>query len=251
MKHFEIKLAENSEEVRSAQRLRYQVFVEEMGCRLSCVHDEGIDVDPFDALCDHIIVVDRQTGATIGTYRLLRRSRLGPQGRFYAEGEFDIASIRRLPGEVLELGRSCVHRDYRRKAIMNRLWARILAYGREHRVTYLFGCSSVYTAEPKEVSRFYDILSRRYGAPSACRVTPLKGREVPDLTPGILKRREEKEVLLKLPALIRSYLKVGARVCGPPAWDKEFGTVDFFVLLDVAEMSWSYMQRLGIKEVAA
>ncbi len=251
MEQFNIKLAKSANEVRSAQRLRYQVFVEEMGCRLSALRDERIDVDPFDELCDHIIIIDRRTGATIGTYRLLRRSRLGPKDRFYAEGEFDIASIRRLPGEILELGRSCVHKDYRRQAVLNRLWAGILAYGRQHRVTYLFGCSSVYTAEPKEVSRFYDLLSRRYGAPPACRVTPLKGREVPDLTPGILRRRDEKEVLLRLPVLIRSYMKIGVRVCGPPAWDKEFGTVDFFVLLDVAEMSWSYMQRLGIKEVAA
>ncbi len=251
MKHFNIKLAENADEVRSAQRLRYRVFVEEMGCRLSAAHDEGLDVDPFDALCDHIIIVDQRTNETIGTYRLLRRSRLGPQDRFYAEGEFDIASIRALPGEILELGRSCVHRDYRRQTILNRLLAQIAAYIKEHRVTYLFGCPSVYTTEPAQVSRFYDLLIRKYGAPPAYRVTPLKGHEVPGLAPGTLKRGEEKEVLLKLPALIRSYLKIGVRVCGPPALDKEFGTVDFFVLLDAAEMSWGYLQRLGIKEVAA
>ena len=251
MKHFNIKLAEGADEVRSAQRLRYQVFVEEMGCRLPASHDEGLDVDPFDPLCDHIIIIDKRTNETIGTYRLLRRSRLGAQGRFYAEGEFDIASIRALPGEILELGRSCVHKDYRRQAILNSLWVQIAAYIKEHRVTYLFGCSSVYTTQPQEVSRYYDLLSRRYGAPDAARVRPVQGREVPGLTLGTLKHDEEKEVLLKLPALIRSYLKLGARVCGPPALDKEFGTVDFFILLSVAEISRTYLQRLGISEVVA
>jgi len=251
MKHFEIKLAQGPEEVRAAQRLRYHVFAEEMGCRLAASRDDGLDVDAFDPLCDHIVIIDRRTGETIGTYRLLRRSRLGGQGRFYAEGEFDIASIRALPGEILELGRSCVHRDYRRQAILNRLWARIAAYIKEHRVTHLFGCSSVYTMEPQEVSRFYDLLMRRYGAPAAAQVRPVKGREVPGLAPGSLKREEEREVILKLPALIRSYLKLKTRVCGPPALDREFGTVDFFMLLNVAEMSRSYLQRLGIGEVAA
>ncbi len=251
MKQFDIKLAQNADELRCAQRLRHRVFVEEMGCRLTAAHEEGLDVDPFDALCDHIIVVDQRTGETVGTYRLLRRSRLGPQDRFYAEGEFDIASIRALPGEILELGRSCVHRDYRRQAILSRLWAQIAAYIRQHRVTYLFGCSSVYTTDPKEVSRFYDLFTRRYSASPATRVCPVPGREVPGLAPGALKRGEEKSVLLKLPALIRSYLKLGARICGPPALDREFGTVDFFMLLSVAEMSRAYLQRLGISEVAA
>jgi len=251
MKHFNIKLAESADEVRSAQRLRYSVFVEEMGCRLPAAGDGGLDVDRFDELCDHIVIVDRSTKETIGTYRLLRRSRLGPQDRFYAEGEFDIASIRALPGEIVELGRSCVHKDYRRQAILNRLWAQIAAYIKQHRVKYLFGCSSVYTTRPQEVSRFYDLLLRRYSAPAASRVRPLHGREVPGLAPGTLKRGEGKEVLLKLPSLIRSYLKLGARVCGPPALDEEFGTVDFFMLLSVAEMSRTYLERLGISEVTA
>jgi len=249
MKHFNVKLATNDDEVRSAQRLRYQVFVEEMGCRLSAIDEDGLDVDPFDPLCDHIIIVDLRTGETIGTYRLLRRSRVGPDGRFYADGEFDLTSIRLLPGEVLELGRSCVHKDYRRQAILNRLWAQIVAYIGKHRVTYMFGCSSVYTIAPEEVSRFYDVLRHKYAAPAECCVTPVKGHEVPGLASCVLKRDEEKEVLLRLPALIRSYLKLGARVCGPPAWDKEFGTVDFFMLLKVADISRAYLQRLGIEEI--
>jgi len=251
MKHFEIKLAQSADEVRCAQRLRYRVFVEEMGCRLSSPSDEGLDIDPFDSLCDHIVIVDTRTGETIGTYRLLRRSRLGAEGRFYAEGEFDIASIRALPGDILELGRSCVHKDYRDQAILTRLWAHIAVYIKEHNVTYLFGCSSVYTTETAEASRFYGLLSHKHGSAPEHRVTPVMGSEVPGLTSGVLKPQEEKEVFLKLPALIRSYLKLGARVCGPPALDKEFGTVDFFILLNVAEISQKFLRRLGIEGVAA
>ncbi|MGE5279932.1 MAG: GNAT family N-acetyltransferase [Deltaproteobacteria bacterium] len=251
MGHFEIKLAANDEEVRSAQRLRYQVFVEEMGCRVPAAGRENLDADPFDPLCDHIIIVDKSSGLTIGTYRLLRRSRLRPRGRFYAESEFDISAIRALPGELLELGRSCVHKDYRRQAVLNRLWARIAAYIQAHRVTHLFGCSSVYTQDPGEVSRFHGFLMRRYAADPACRVTPTRRCAVPGLTSCRLLPDEEKKTALKLPAMLRSYLKLGARVCGPPALDREFGTVDFFMLLGVAEISRTYLRRLGLEGVVA
>ncbi len=244
MSPFEIKLAAEQKDVESAQRLRFEVFNLEMHKGLKSSYQIGLDRDEYDPLCDHLLIIDKDKEQTIGTYRLLLSSRLGKSAHFYSENEFDLTNIRKLKGEVMEMGRSCVHKDYRRNAILSLLWAGIVAYMKEYDVKYVIGCPSLYTSDKDEINKIYSVLKRSYFSPQMFRVTPQKGRAVASLDGAVRVDGDEKKILLKLPALVRSYLKIGAIVCGEPAVDREFDTVDLFMLLDVAKMSDGYLKRM-------
>lgn len=248
MSDFQVKLAKTPQEVEAAQRLRFEVFNIEMKRGLRSSYASGLDTDEYDALCDHILIVDTAKDMTIGTYRLLLRSRLGDKGSFYSENEFDLSNIRKLDGEILEMGRSCVHKDYRRNAIVQLLWSGIVQYMTDHSVQYIIGCPSIYTMEPREISEIYTLLEKAYFAPERFRVSPKEKSFLTRFGDGAAIDGREKEIYLRLPSLVRSYLKIGAVVCGAPAVDSEFGTVDFFMLLDVAKMSGAYLDRLRVKK---
>jgi putative hemolysin len=245
---FQVKLAENSSEVAAAQRLRFEVFNIEMKKGLASSYVTGLDCDAFDPLCDHILIIDTKTNQTIGTYRLLLGSRLGPSGRFYSENEFDLMNIKKLKGEIMEMGRSCVHKDYRRNAIVYLLWNKIIEYLRYHQVCYIIGCPSVYETDPEHISRIYTLMKEKYFAPQAFRVYPKKGLGLPELKDHVDIAGQEKKIFLQLPSLLRSYLKTGAFVCGEPSLDGEFGTVDFFMCLEVKNISKGYLSRLRVGE---
>ena len=246
MSDFQIKLAQTPQEVESAQRLRFEVFNIEMKKGLRSSYASGIDADGYEALCDHILIIDTTKNMTIGTYRLLLRSRLKEGAWFYSENEFDLSNIRKLKGEILEMGRSCVHKDYRRQAILQLLWGGIVRYLTDYSVRYIIGCPSVYTMEPKEVSEIYALFKKSYFAPEHFRVFPKEGGVLEGLREEEPIDGREKKISLKLPSLIKSYLKVGAVICGAPAVDREFNTVDFFMLLDVSKMSGAYLERLRV-----
>ncbi|HAJ57739.1 MAG TPA: hemolysin [Candidatus Omnitrophica bacterium] len=249
MSDFLIKLAQGPKEVESAQRLRFEVFNLELKKGLKAAHESGLDRDEYDPICDHVLIIDKKSGATIGTYRLLLRSRLGADGRFYSENEFDLANIRKADGEILEMGRSCVHKDYRSNSILLLLWQRILSYVEDHRVRYIIGCPSLYTMDTAEISSVYSLMKKEYLAPREFRVYPKEKASVPGLSDSVPLDGQERKVLLKLPSLIRSYIKIGAQVCGEPALDPEFGTADFFMLLDVSRMADSYLRRFRVHNV--
>jgi len=249
MDKFSVRLAKTAEEVTSAQRLRFEVFNKEMGCGLKEAFASGLDRDAYDELCDHILIIDSQTQATIGTYRLLLRSRLKGARGFYSEGEFDLSRIHSLHGEIMEMGRSCVRKDYRRNAVLNLLWQGILDYMKRHKVAYCIGCPSVYTKDPAPINKVYSLLRRDHFAPEFLRVEPRSDKRVPGLREVAI-AGHERRIMLYLPALIRSYLKIGAVVCGPPALDEDFGTVDFFMLLDVSRISGEYLKRFDLRSAA-
>jgi len=246
MELFQVKLAENSKEVEAAQRLRFEVFNIEMKKGLASSYATGLDCDAFDPLCDHILIIDTKTNQTIGTYRLLLKSRLGALGHFYSETEFDLENIKKLEGEIMEMGRSCVHKDYRRNAIVYLLWNKILEYVRDHQVCYIVGCPSVYETDPAHIAKIYTLMKEKYFAPQAFRVYPKKDKGLPELKGHVDIAGQEKKIFLQLPSLMRSYLKTGAFVCGPPALDDEFGTVDFFMCLEVKNISKGYLGRLRV-----
>jgi len=246
MSDFQVRLAETPQEVESAQRLRFEVFNIEMKRGLRSSYASGIDADGYDALCDHILIIDKAKNMTVGTYRFLLRSRLDDGGRFYSENEFDLSNIKKLEGEILEMGRSCVHRDYRRQAILQLLWGGIVRYLTDHDVSYIIGCPSIYTMEPREVGEIYALFKKSYFAPEHFRVFPRKSGALEGLREEEPIDGREKKIFLSLPSLIKSYLKVGAVVCGAPAVDREFSTVDFFMLLDVSKMSGAYLDRLRV-----
>lgn len=244
MSELEIKITTDEEEIREAQKLRFCVFNLEMNKGLHASYERGLDSDDFDAFCEHLIVRERDSREVVGTYRLLLGSQAKNRIGFYSEREFNLDNIKRLEGELLELGRSCARKDFRDKALIPLMWEAIAQYVKEHRVRYLFGCGSLYTTAPDEVSECFSLLKRQYYAPANLRVEPLAQCRFEGISGD--EAIDEQAVFLKLPSLIKGYLRLGAVVCGPPALDHEFGTADFLVLLDIQKLSSEYLRRFGL-----
>lgn len=245
MADFEIKITTDPAEIREAQKLRFEVFNLEMHKGLQASYQRGLDVDPFDPFCDHLIVRENRKNEIVGTYRLLRRSRIDVKLGFYSEGEFDLAKIKKLDGEILELGRTCARKDFRDRALIPLMWQTIAQYVQQHKVRYLFGCGSLYTTDPEEVSECFSVLKKDHYAPEALRVEPLPDYRFENLRDD-RPLADPHSVFLKLPSLIKGYLRLGALVCGPPALDRAFGTTDFLVLLDIQNLSDEYVSRFGM-----
>ena len=240
----EIKITTDKDEIREAQKLRFDVFNLEMNKGLRASYERGLDSDDFDTFCDHLIVRDLDSREVVGTYRLLRGAQAKNKIGFYSEREFNLENIKRLDGELLELGRSCARKDFRDKALIPLMWEAIAQYVKEHQVRYLFGCGSLYTTDANEVSECFTLLKRKYYAAETFRVDPLAGCRFDGVRGA--HAIDEQAMFLKLPSLIKGYLRLGAVVCGPPALDREFGTADFLVLLDIQKLSSDYLGRFGL-----
>lgn len=246
MKDFIVKLAQNKEEIDLAKRLRFQVFNLELQKGLETSYSLGLDQDEYDDICDHIIIIDQKNHEVVGTYRLLLGERLKEGGRFYSESEFDLENLKKTRRVFLELGRSCVHKDYRKGTVVALLWHAILEYVKANKVEYIIGCSSVYTTDIIEVSKIYRLLKTKHGVKEDFFVKPRQEYAIKGLQSDIDICGQEKEILLKVPALVRSYLKLGAVVCCEPVLDQKFGTVDFFMMLKISEISKIFLKRFGL-----
>jgi putative hemolysin len=244
MSDLEIKISRDRDEIQEAQRLRFEVFNLEMKKGLQSSHQRGLDVDDYDPLCEHLIVRSLENRQVVGTYRLLLGSEARKHFGFYSEKEFNLEKIKSLRGELLELGRSCAHKDYRDKALVPAMWEAIARYVKRHRVRYLFGCASLYTTDPREAGEFYSLLKQKHYAPEKYRVQPVPEKLFHDMDENI-EIEDDAAVFLRLPSLIKGYLRIGALLCGPPALDSEFGTTDLFLLLDMKRMSSEYLDRFG------
>jgi putative hemolysin len=240
----EVKITRDPKEIREAQRLRFEVFNLEMNKGLQASYAWGIDSDEFDFICDHLIVRDLKSQEVVGTYRLLLGTQTERNMGFYSEHEFDLQNIKKLDGELLELGRSCTRKDFRDRSLISLMWEAIAQYVQEHRVRYLFGCASVYTTEACEARAYFSMLKRKYYSAETFRVHPVSEFQCQG-SPENLKAAEDAALFLRLPSLIKGYLRLGAVVCGPPALDREFGTADFFVLLDMRKLKKEYLCRVG------
>jgi L-ornithine Nalpha-acyltransferase len=245
MSDLEIKITTDASEVLEAQRLRFQVFNLEMKKGLPSSYERGLDFDDFDPFCEHLIVRDRTSNEVVGTYRLLLGSRARKNVGFYSEREFNLDKIKMLDGELLELGRSCARKDFRDRALIPLMWESIAQYVKSHRVRFLFGCGSLYTMDPEEVSEYFSLLKRKYYADEMFRVRPVDECRFDGIVDDV-KIADEHTLFLKLPSLIKGYLRLGAVICGPPAQDREFGTADFLVLLDMRKLSIEYLRRFGL-----
>lgn len=225
---FIIKTADNNEELASALRLRYEVFYREL---LEKRKTSGFDIDRFDYKCDHLIIVDKKSNTLIGTYRLI--SSLFDK-EFYSETEFDISNILALSGVKLELGRACVHKDYRTGSSIALLWRGIAEYMKLTNTQYLFGCSSVKATDLHEIASMYQVLARDFTAPSNYTVYPRQKFAIRKFNELKAHVREEDmlAVVEKIPPLIKSYLNMGAHICGEPALDKKFKCADFLTLFN-------------------
>lgn len=243
--NFLIKIAETEQEVTAALRLRFEVFNLEMNEGLSSSWETRLDQDHFDQHAAHLIVIDKQNDRVVGTYRMLTKSRVLGNGGFYSEGEFDLTNLKKLPDDILEMGRSCVHKDYRSSGVINLLWTGIARYLELTRAKYLFGCGSLHTHNVAEVSQIYTYLKSKYFAEEKLRVYPVKKCAVPGLRDD-LPLDDCKDILKKIPPLLKGYFRAGAFICGEPALDAEFGTTDFLILLPTDQITRRYQHHYQI-----
>ena len=239
-KGLELRLASSRSEKIEAQRLRFEVFNLELQLGLTSSLASGLDQDAHDGHCDHLLVVDTDRDCLVGTYRLLSFDRV-PSFGFYSESEFDLTNVKRSGLRLLELGRSCVALEYRDGRVISLLFRGIAEYLHRTNADALMGCASIHGTELPELSTIQEMLSQRFLSDPSLRVYPRRGFDIPPLPRTTLV--DETSAFRSLPPLFRGYLRLGAKVCGPPAYDRQFGTTDYFVLVKTRDIAGRYRRR--------
>ncbi|MGQ0793867.1 MAG: GNAT family N-acetyltransferase [Deltaproteobacteria bacterium] len=242
---FLIKTAENGFELQRALTLRYEVFYRELLNKKSFLH---IDIDRFDFIADHLIIVDKRSDEVVGTYRLISSNF---SNTFYSESEFQIDRIKADKRGKLELGRACVHRDYRNGAVITLLWRGIVEYMKGVGAKYLFGCSSVNTTNLIEIGLIYEYMKGLYLSADEFRAHP-RGKYRVDPMDRYAAAFEKFDIKMEaiedlIPPLVKMYLKAGARVCGEPALDRKFKCADFLTILDMELLDKSFERKYRAK----
>ena len=236
---YSARLAAHAGELRAAQALRFEVFNLELDEGLAQSWDTGLDADPFDAVCDHLIVEDAASGAIVGTYRLQTGARAAEGLGYYSEREFDFRPFEPMRPQMLELGRACIHAGHRNFAVLNLLWKGIAAYAQARGARYLVGCSSL-TSQDAAVGLAAFAKLAPHLAPPLWRTQP---RPAFDCAPG--GNADGAVEAPRIPRLLSAYLALGAAICGPPAIDREFRTIDFLTWLDIEAPAVVAMQQRG------
>ncbi len=232
---FILKTAETLIELKQVLKLRHDIFLTELQGK---VHHSNLDIDEFDRICDHLIIIDKKTFQVIGTYRVISSHF---SERFYSEGEFHIADFLSQPGAKLELGRACIHKDFRTGATIGLLWKGIVEYIKQTNTKFLFGCASVQTVDPFIAGTILEYLRRDGLSSDEFGVVPTEKYRLPLPAPEITSSVDE-----LIPALVHSYVKAGAKFYGAPAFDRDFNCFDFFMVLKVEEMSKLFRRRFGL-----
>lgn len=233
-------MAKNSAEIQEAQRIRYQVFGEEMGAKLPSAAT-GLDVDRFDIFCDHLLVRDQAENRVVGTYRILSPEQARRAGGYYSETEFDLSRLSHLRDAMAEVGRSCVDSNYRDGATISQLWSGLAEYIMKNGHEYLIGCASMSMSDGGHyAASVFNKVYKLHAAPDEYRVTPHNRLPLETLNQNL-------EVII--PPLIKGYLRMGALIAGEPAWDPDFNCADLFILLPVARINARfarhYMRRVS------
>lgn len=234
--------ARHLSEVREAQKLRYQVFAIEMGASLPDILS-GYDVDIFDDYCEHLLVRDRKTWQVIGTYRVLTPAQAKLAGKLYSDSEFDLRALQPLRGRLAEIGRSCVHRDYRQGGVILALWKALVLFMTQNRLDDIVGCVSI----PMNMQVSENQIGMGYAAASIWRQMKenyLASQEL-QVIPRLPLPVEQLDQSLDIepPALVKGYLRVGAKVLGAPAWDPDFNTADLPMLMRMKDLPERYRKH--------
>lgn len=233
--NYAARIAGNPDEILAAQRLRFEVFNLELNEGLEQSYAIGRDEDPFDAVCDHLIVEHVETRQVVGTYRLQTGSNAARCLGFYSEQEFEFGMYEPLRNEIVELGRACVHQQHRNLIVLGLLWKGIADYAVRNNARYLFGCSSITSQDPAVGASAYTDLCRRHLVERQWQTRPLPAFDCSldrlSVTP------------VEIPKLLRAYLSLGAKICGAPALDREFQTIDFLTMVDLETLPQSIKQR--------
>ena len=229
------RLACSPAEIRAAQALRFEVFNLELNEGLAQSYVTGLDADPFDAVCDHLIVEHIPTRHIVGTYRLQTGPTAAKNLGYYCSQEFDFSPYEPLRSELVELGRACVHRQHRNLVVLGMLWKGIAEYAKQRSARYLIGCSSLTSQDPAQGASAYTELCRKHLVAPPWRTRPLPSHECP--MEHVLDEPAD------IPKLLRAYMTIGAKICGPPALDRQFQTIDFVTFLDLDAISPSARAR--------
>ncbi len=229
-----VERATTPQAVREAQRLRWQVFAKEMGARIHSP-EHGYDIDAYDDYCVHILVRDRITGGVVACARILYDDVARAHQGFYSESEFDLGPILRAPGRTMEMGRTCVHADYRRTVTIGLLWTGVARFTDFRNFNRIIGCASIPLegAGHAEAWAAYDYLARRCAAPNEFRAQtrkPLPRPAVPEVEP-------------RIPPLLMAYIRYGALLCSEPYWDEDFATADLLMMLPAENVGPRYLRR--------
>ena len=233
---YSLRMAAQTSDVQAAQALRFEVFNLELDEGLAQSYDSGLDADPFDAVCDHLIVDDQASGRVVGTYRLQTGLRARDALGYYSAQEFDFAPFEAMRAQTIELGRACIHADHRNFTVLNLLWKGIASYAQQRGARYLLGCSSLTSQDESVGAAAYLRLTPNL-ASAVWRTRPLPAFEcamnaVSPQTPHI-------------PRLLSAYLALGAAICGAPAIDREFRTIDFLTWLDLESPALQALRKRG------
>ena len=243
----EVRLAQSAADIDAAQALRYRIFYEKMGARpLPGMESERRDRDQFDQICDHLLVLDHSRGAgldaVVGTYRLIRRDAAARLGAFYSAAEYDIGPLIAYPGEILELGRSCVDAGYRARPVMQLLWSGIAAYVSHYEIALMFGCASLPGIDPDALAVPLSYLYHHHLAPPALRARALPERYVEMRrldAPAI----DPMRTLAILPPLIKGYLRLGGFVGDGAVIDEQFNTTDVCIVVKTDLVTEKYTRH--------
>ena len=230
---FSVRLARTTEDLRAAQRLRYDVFVEELGGDGPLVdHTARLEKDHYDEIFDHLLLADEaQNGQIVGVYRLLRDDQARAAGQFYSEDEYDLTALKRSGRRLMELGRSCLAQGYRGGTAMFHLWAGLAEYIARHEIEILFGVASFHGTDPRALAQALSLLHHRHLAPEPLRVRALEAYYQPmDLLPE--DRIDRRAAMVQVPALIKAYLRLGGFVGDGAFVDHAFNTTDVCLVMD-------------------
>ena len=252
---FEIRLAVDAKDLKQTQRLRYSVFYEEGSAIATPAASRArLDLCPFDAICDHLVVVDteavthagRRKPKIVGTYRLLRREVADRHNGFYSQSEFDLAPLlaRHPTMRFLELGRSCVHAGYRSKRVVELLWRGLWLYAMHHRIDALIGCASLAGTDIEALRLPLSFLLESAGADAAWQVAALPHCDA-RFTPLPAATIDTRRALVALPPLIKAYLRTGARFGRSAVIDHQFGTTDVFTVMPMVDIEERYLAHYG------
>ena len=233
-----VSFARNEDEIIEAQRLRYAVFVGEMGAHIETVHP-GVDHDMFDAHCEHLLVRDDDTNEVVGTYRILPPYGAQRIGHYYSEQEFDLARLARLRPGLVEVGRSCIHPNYRSGGTIFLLWSGLARYMMQNGYEHMIGCASLSMADGGHAA------ASIYGRVKARHLCPLEYRAFPRCRLPLEHLDAARQA--DMPPLVKGYINVGAWICGEPAWDPDFNVADLLILLPLANINARYAQHFLAK----
>jgi putative hemolysin len=232
---YELALAAEADDVRAVQRLRFEVFNLELHEGLPEAFVTGLDADEFDEACDHLIVRERETRAVVGTYRLQTGRSAALHRGYYSAREFEFSPFEPVRDQLVELGRACVAADHRNQTVLGLLWKGIARYAHAHGARYLTGCSSLTTQDEAAALATYRQLAASCLVEPRWRTRPCAG--------WACAAHEGGAIALPVPRLLRAYLALGARICGEPAIDREFGTVDYLTWIDLEALPVAVLRR--------